>query len=417
LDIYYYIIKDVLLLLLMSKLTNKQLKEFVQSGYKKKQDAQQVGDYMLDKDISSQRSKIYYNPETKKAVHTIAGTDRLTDWGNNLFIPAHLHQLTGRYKQAEKKQKEATSKYGKKNVSLITHSQSGNIADNLTRRGLVKGDENITLNPAIIGTHDKKIKVVKSWIDPVSLLTLTNKDDVILKPRSFNPIREHGATILEGRNIINNLKTKKHINDNMKEDYETDSDDEDEITEDTLIRDITKLSHDIHMFFKTKKPSGKVIKGMGILVEGVDTGTMSGRGQTASSTGNKDVDAFNDWSKAIGNKFKPLNKNLSPVKHAMSDAAVRIIKQRTSGGRSKKNQALTVLKKDVPEIVNIYKGLGKKGKGLYAGGELDGEGLYVANRAGRGLYASGGAVGRPVKGSLEAKAWGEKMRAARMAKM
>ena len=358
-----------------------------------------------------------------------------------------MHPLTGRYKQAEKKQKEATSKYGKKNVSLITHSQSGNIADNLTRRGKVKGDENITLNPAIIGTHDKKIKVVKSWIDPVSLLTLTNKDDVILKPRSFNPIREHGATILEGRNIVvNNLKTKKHINDNMNEDYEIDSEDEDEITEDTLIRDITKLSHDIHMFFKTKKPSSKVIKGMGLLVEGVDAGTMSGRGQTASSTGNKDVDAFNDWSKAIGNKFKPLNKNLSPVKHAMSDAAVRIIKQRTSGGRSKKNQALTVLKKDVPDIVNIYKGISKKkkGHGLYTSTAANvqspyGHGLYTSTAAnvqspyGRGLFtstaanvpavmpasvaASGGAIGRPKKGSPEAKAWGEKMRAARMAKL
>ena len=239
----------------MSKLTNKQLKEFVEGSYKKKKDTQQIGSYKLDTDLSTRRNKLYYDKDTRKAIHAIAGTDRFTDWFNNLAIPYSLHHHTKRYKRAEDFHRDANTKYGKKNVGLITHSQSGNIAENLTRRHKVGGEDNITLNPAIIGFHDKGLKVVKSMLDPVSLLTITNKRDEVLKPSTYNPITEHSAKILEGTNIIN-IKNKKHTINNMKE-YDSDSesdysDDGEEISEATLIRDITKLSHDIHMFFQKK---------------------------------------------------------------------------------------------------------------------------------------------------------------------
>ena len=412
----------------MSKLTNKQLKEFVEGSYKKKKDTQQIGTYKLDTDLSTRRNKLYYDKDTRKAIHAIAGTDRFTDWFNNLAIPYSLHHHTKRYKRAEDFHRDANTKYGKKNVGLITHSQSGNIAENLTRRHKVGGEDNITLNPAIIGFHNKGLKVVKSMLDPVSLLTITNKRDEVLKPSTYNPITEHSTKILEGTNIIN-IKNKKHTINNMKE-YDSDSesdysDDGEEISEATLIRDITKLSHDIHMFFQKKKPSSKIIKGMGILVEGIDMGRMIGRGQTGSNTGNKDVDAFNDWSKAIGNKFKPLNKNLSPIKHAMTQGAVKFVKQQTGQSRSKKAQVKDIIMKDIPKAVKIYKKAGifgkKKGRGIE-----EGEGLYTSTaanasmgrglHAGGGLYAAGGAVGRPKKGSPEAIAWGEKMRQARLNK-
>ena len=350
----------------MSKLTNKQLKDFVEGSYKKKKDTQQIGTYKLDTDLSTRRNKLYYDKDTGKAIHAIAGTDRFTDWFNNLTIPYSLHHHTQRYKRAEDFHRAANTKYGKKNVGLITHSQSGNIAENLTRRNKVGGEDNITLNPAIIGFHNKGLKVVKSMLDPVSLLTITNKRDEVLKPSTYNPITEHSTKILEGTNIIN-IKNKKHTINNMKE-YDSDSesdydDDGEEISEATIIRDITKLSHDIHMFFQKKKPSSKVIKGMGILVEGIDMGRMIGRGQTGSDTGNKDVDAFNDWSKAIGQKFLPINKNLSPIKHAMTQGAVKLVKQRTGQSRSKKAQVKDIIMKDIPKAVKTYKNLFGKKKG------------------------------------------------------
>jgi hypothetical protein len=179
-------------------INKKELKSFVEAGYKKKKDVQNIDGYILDKELSTKRDKIYYDPKTKKSVHVIAGTDNLKDWSNNLLIPFGLHHLSNRYKNSEEAQKKANAKYGKNNVSVVSHSQSGNIADNLAKRDLV-GDENITLNPAIIGSPNKKVKVVKSFFDPVSYFTKTKKGDEVLMPSSLNPLKEHSPQILEGK--------------------------------------------------------------------------------------------------------------------------------------------------------------------------------------------------------------------------
>jgi hypothetical protein len=174
----------------------KNLKDFVEAGYKKKSEAKNIGNYILDEELSTKRNKVYYDPSTGKAVHTIAGTDSMTDWSNNLLIPIGMHEYSNRYKNSEQIQKEANKKYGKSNVDLVTHSQSGNIAENLANKKLVGGN-NTTLNPAIIGSHNKDIKVVKSVLDPVSLLTNTTKNDVKIIPKTIDPIAEHSTNILD----------------------------------------------------------------------------------------------------------------------------------------------------------------------------------------------------------------------------
>jgi len=177
------------------KIKKSELKQFVEAGYKKKKDVKTINGYQLDTELSTKRDKVYYDPETKKAVHTIAGADKLKDWSNNLLIPLGLHKLSNRYKNSERIQKEANSKYGKANTSLVSHSQSGNIANNLSKKGLV-GDDNVALNPAIIGFHDKGVKVVKAKGDPVSLLTITNKRDKNISTGSWNPLYNHSTKIL-----------------------------------------------------------------------------------------------------------------------------------------------------------------------------------------------------------------------------
>jgi hypothetical protein len=174
----------------------KELKQFVDAGYKSKRDVKNIDGYVLDDELSTRRDKVYVNPNTGKVVHSISGTDNLMDWSNNLLIPLGLHSKTNRYKNAEETQKKANAKYGKQNVSVVSHSQSGNIANTLDKRNLV-GDENITLNPAIIGKTNAK--VVKSYFDPVSYFTKTKKSDVVLKPTSINPLKEHSSSILEGK--------------------------------------------------------------------------------------------------------------------------------------------------------------------------------------------------------------------------
>ena len=400
----------------------RNLKKFVDAGYKTKHEAQNIDNYTLDKNLSTKRNKVYYDPNTGKAVHTIAGTDTLKDWSNNLLIPVGLHQYSNRYKNSEKIQKKANEKYGKSNVDLVTHSQSGNIAESLANKNLVGGD-NTTLNPAIIGSHNKNIKVVKSVIDPVSLLTNTTKNDVKIIPKTFNPITEHSTNILDKtqKSVLHPIKhmfgfglnstkiqsvifkrpewtlvkckqwLKKHgykydvdkkpdhfrfrqlepemfekyrtkkIGDNIEfiigiknkqnnkvmkgkqysdTDSEASSSEEEEehelkgtggfkskFHEQDIIDRMAKLSHDIHMHHGEHGLKKAIIKGYKILGQGI---VHSSKQKCVTGGKINRSKKFNSWFKDIGNKFKPLNKNLSPIKHAATSQAVANLESYTA---------------------------------------------------------------------------------------
>ena len=305
----------------------KTLKNFVDAGYKKKSEAQEVNGYILDPDLSTKRDKIYVNPESGQVVHTIAGTDSLKDWSNNALIPLGLHQYSNRYKNSEKIQKKANEKYGKANVSVVSHSQSGNIAERLADRNLVGGD-NTSLNPAIIGSHNKDMKVYKSIIDPVSLLTNTNRNDVHIIPRSLNPIYEHSSEILGYG--INYIKGKNVNNDNMKSTvvkptmsgmgYHS------TIHEQDIIDRLAKLSHDIHQHHGKFGYKKDILKGYKLLGKGI-VKSVSDKQMTGGSVNRNKK--FNTWFKDIGQKFLPLNKNLAPIKQAATQAAVDEIEYQT----------------------------------------------------------------------------------------
>lgn len=180
-------------------ISTDELEKFVESSYKKKGEVPVIDGYKLDKELSTRRDKIYVD-DKGKVIHTIAGTDNLKDWSNNLLIPFGLHSKTNRYKNSEKIQEEANKKY-KTKANVISHSQSGNIANNLQKKGLV-GEDNVTLNPAIIGKHEG-VKVVRSSGDVVSALTKKEKGDTTIKSKSWNPLKEHSTSILKRLNPKN----------------------------------------------------------------------------------------------------------------------------------------------------------------------------------------------------------------------
>jgi hypothetical protein len=174
-------------------LSSKELSKFVKSSYKKKSDAQTVDGYTLDKELSSKRSKVYVDP-SGKAVVAHAGTDQPSDWLHNLAVPIpSLYKKQDRYKRSESVQKRANKKYGKENITTVSHSQSGAIANELAKKGLTS--KSISLNPAILGSH-KGLQVVRSEGDVVSALTSVGKKDVEIKNKTFNPLVEHGTSVL-----------------------------------------------------------------------------------------------------------------------------------------------------------------------------------------------------------------------------
>jgi hypothetical protein len=187
-------------------ISSDELQKFIEASYKGLDDAQQIDDYVIDKSLSTKRNKVYYNPTTGKAVHTMSGTDSGSDWLNNLALITGTHKYTNRYKSAEDTQRKANEKYGKENVGLVSHSQSGNIAENFARQGLT-GKDNVSLNPAIFGKHHEGLEVVKSDKDLVSALSKTgNKDTLIKSERAwYNPmtyLKEHSPSIIGRTNKL-----------------------------------------------------------------------------------------------------------------------------------------------------------------------------------------------------------------------
>ena len=110
------------------------------------------------------------------------------------------YKQTPRFKRAEKVQKLAEAKYGAKNITLISHSQSGIIAQ-LLRKNVY---ETITLNKAtrvqdlFRFNQSKNQYDVRSDGDVVSLWRnpLQQRNETTIKKKSNNVLSEHKPNVL-----------------------------------------------------------------------------------------------------------------------------------------------------------------------------------------------------------------------------
>ncbi len=173
------------------KLGRDELKGLLDASYDGRA---KVGDWTIDKQLSTKTSKVYSKGDRAVVAHR--GTEGITDWGNNLAFALggeYLYKKTDRYKEAEAVQKKAEKKYGAKNVSTIGHSQGGLQAELLGS----KSKEIITLNKAthpLIKRHSGNQTDIRSDRDIVSIATKTPTTEI--KAESYNPLKEHSPDIL-----------------------------------------------------------------------------------------------------------------------------------------------------------------------------------------------------------------------------
>jgi len=181
------------------KLKVSTLKNLLNASYEPKD---KVNNYVLDKNLSSKTSKVYYDPSTNKAVVAHMGTSGLTDWFNNFIYGLggkKLYKFTNRYKQAKKVQEEAAKKYGNDNISTIGHSQGGLQAELLGS----PTHEIITLNKAtrpfsnIKHLNQYDIKTQKDIVSSLNPLQGYSSNDLIIPSESKNPLKEHSIETLE----------------------------------------------------------------------------------------------------------------------------------------------------------------------------------------------------------------------------
>ena len=181
------------------KLSVPDLTGLLQGAYDGRE---QVGNWLLDKELSTTNSKVYYDPDTKKAVVAHKGTSGAADWFNNAVYAVggtYAYKKTKRFKDAEKVQKEAESKYGAKNISTIGHSQAGLQAELLGK----DTNEIITLNKAtrpFSNTKSDNQYDIRTDTDVVSGMNPFQKKtsrDITVKAGTYNPFESHDIERLD----------------------------------------------------------------------------------------------------------------------------------------------------------------------------------------------------------------------------
>lgn len=174
------------------KLSASDLRGLLNASYSGEE---RVGDFILDKRLSTGTSKVYYNPTTTQVVVAHKGTEGVMDWLNNLAFALGGrwgYEKTSRYKEAEKVQREAEEAYGTKNLATIGHSQGALQADLLGQRG----KEVITLNKPShpLKTSSSAIQTdIRTRRDPVSIFT---DADITIESEGYNPLKEHSVDTL-----------------------------------------------------------------------------------------------------------------------------------------------------------------------------------------------------------------------------
>ena len=190
----------------------KHIQEFLRESYNKNA-KENVDGYILDKDISNDYAKVYFNPETHHAVVVHRGTNpEILDWLNNVAYATGYYHWTRRSWTGKRIQKEAERKYGVKNVSTLGHSQGAQLA----RRHGKNSKEVITVNPAYLPNEMQMPNEyrIRSSRDPVSAalapvnwlksgfnyLIGRNKhkeQNITIPAETFHPITEHSFDTLE----------------------------------------------------------------------------------------------------------------------------------------------------------------------------------------------------------------------------
>ena len=76
------------------------LHDVLKNSYSNKH-RENMNGYKLDKELSNHNQQVYYNPDHKKLVVSVAGTHKLRDWGTDIFLGAGKLKDTNRYKEAK----------------------------------------------------------------------------------------------------------------------------------------------------------------------------------------------------------------------------------------------------------------------------------------------------------------------------
>ena len=145
------------------------LHEIIKNSYDKNK-APQMGGYEYDAQLSNSTHQTYYNQKEKKLLFSVTGTrgPHLGDWIDNVKLGlGYGFKESNRYKESHKALRDAKSKYGVGNATVVGHSQGGYTAQHISSAG----DKVLTLDKAAtIGGKLKSGDHYRTQGDLVSVL-------------------------------------------------------------------------------------------------------------------------------------------------------------------------------------------------------------------------------------------------------
>ena len=98
--------------------------DVIKNSYAKNK-AKSMKGFNLDESLSNHNQQVYYNPNNKKLLYSVAGTHNLADVGTDIYLGAGHLKDTKRYKEAEKTLKQAKQKYNASKALIAGHSLGG----------------------------------------------------------------------------------------------------------------------------------------------------------------------------------------------------------------------------------------------------------------------------------------------------
>ena len=108
--------------------------------------------YILDKSLSSPTEQFYYNPEKNKLLMSVRGTASLDDVKTDFNMLRGKLKDTERYKQADRKLKEAKEKYSGYDTTIAGHSLGAAIGSRIASGS----DKVISFNQGDMGGKTNK---------------------------------------------------------------------------------------------------------------------------------------------------------------------------------------------------------------------------------------------------------------------
>ena len=162
--------------------------------------------YKLDKELSNHNQQVYYNPEHKKLVVSVAGTHNLRDWGTDLYLGLGKIKDTNRYKEAKNIYDKAKNKYNPLQASAVGHSLGSTISNYIAS----SNDKAIGLDGGYtIGQSSRNnSKQYRSNGDIVSALGASNSNMQTLKSPNIrtgigliDALRSHNVSNIQNQGI------------------------------------------------------------------------------------------------------------------------------------------------------------------------------------------------------------------------